>query len=92
MKRTCRESVLSFLAFWGRGRPLYMVLYSSILGRLSCGERGGILFSLFLIAGSIWYVPLRNRMERSKARSCFPPFSAESVGQAWQSVPRGQFS
>lgn len=74
MKRTCRESVLSFLAF-GAGVGLCIWFCIPLFwGVFHVGNGGGILFSLFLIAGSIWYVPLRNRMERSKHARAFRLF------------------
>ena len=90
MKRTCRESVLSFLAF-GAGVGLCIWFCIPLFwGVFHVGNGGGILFSLFLIAGSIWCTPAEPH-GALKARSCFPPFPQNQLDRPGNLCRVGNF-
>lgn len=66
MKRTRNEKVISALAFCAGGGLFLWFCIPLFWGVFHVGNGGGMLFSLLLMAGGIWYVPLRNRMECAK--------------------------
>lgn len=66
MKRTHKEKITSVLALCAGAGLFIWFCIPLFWGVFHVGNGGGILFSLFLIAGGIWYVPLRSRMEQAK--------------------------
>lgn len=71
MGQTHKEKGISALALLVGTGLLVWFCIPLFWGVFHVGNGGGILFALFLIAGGLWYVPLRNRMERAKHAGTF---------------------
>lgn len=65
MKKTYLETILRILAFLSGAGLLIWFCIPIFWGVFHIGNGAGILFSILLMAGGIWYVPLRDWMERS---------------------------